>query len=58
MARKNNSYSNELKIQAVQSYLNGEGSYVTVAQKYGLKSKTQLENWVKNYRNTGSVEAF
>ncbi|MFF2290445.1 hypothetical protein [Peribacillus butanolivorans] len=43
MSRKNNSYSYKLKIQAVQSYLNGEGSYVKVAQMYGLKSKTQLE---------------
>lgn len=58
MSRKNNSYSYELKIQAVQSYLNGEGSYVKVAQMYGLKSKTQLENWVEKYRETGSVDAF
>ena len=47
MSRKNNRYTDELKLQAVQSYLNGEGSYVTLAKRYGLKSKTQLENWVK-----------
>ncbi|MED1305285.1 transposase [Bacillus pacificus] len=27
-------YSNELKIQVVKSYLNGEGSQSTIAKKY------------------------
>lgn len=55
MSRKNNHYTDELKLQAVQSYLNGEGSYVTLAKRYGLKSKTQLENWVKWYKANGTV---
>ncbi|HFJ9279606.1 transposase [Bacillus cereus] len=37
-------YSDELKIQAVKSYLNGEGSQSTIAKKYKLKSRTQLMN--------------
>lgn len=55
MSRKNNRYTDELKLQAVQSYLNGEGSYVTLAKRYGLKSKTQLENWVKWYKANGTI---
>ena len=55
MSKKNQHYSDELKIQAVHSYLNGEGSYVTLAKRYGLKSKTQLENWVKWYKANGTV---
>ncbi len=47
--RKYKKYSVELKLQAVQDYLNGGGSYVTVSKKYGLRSKTQLENWVLWY---------
>ncbi len=47
--RKNKKYSEELKLQAVQDYLNGGGSYVTVSKKYGLRSKTQLESWVLWY---------
>ncbi len=47
--RRNKKYSAELKLQAVQEYLNGGGSYVTVSKKYGLRSKTQLENWVLWY---------
>nr|WP_142320475.1 transposase [Bacillus cereus] len=37
MAKKGttfNTYSNEIKLSAVQSYLNGEGSYDMIAEKY------------------------
>ena len=47
----NNVYSSELKLQAVQSYLNGEGSYLTISTKYGLKNTFQLRTWVKMYNN-------
>lgn len=49
MSRKNKRYSKELKLQAVQSYLNGEGSYEELRKRYGLLSSTQLKNWVKWY---------
>ncbi|WP_234447747.1 transposase [Viridibacillus soli] len=39
MVRKNNRYSDELKLQAIQSYLNGAGSYVSLAKQYDLKVK-------------------
>ncbi len=42
-------YSSELKIQVVKSYLNGEGSQSAIAKKYKLKSKTQFMNWVRKY---------
>lgn len=48
---RNNVYSPTLRMQAVHSYLNGEGSYLSIAAKYGLKSSTQLRNWVKMYNN-------
>ena len=50
-AGKNNVYSNELKLKAIQSYLNGEGSLREVAAKYGLRSKTPLQTWLKMYNN-------
>ncbi|WP_257149373.1 transposase [Bacillus pseudomycoides] len=31
-------YSDELKIQVVKSYLNGEGSQTAIAKKYKLKN--------------------
>ncbi|MDZ5610569.1 transposase [Bacillus pseudomycoides] len=50
-----NTYSEELKLSAVQSYLNGEGSYCTVAEKYQIRSSTQLKNWVKKYKEFGEI---
>ncbi|MED4654919.1 helix-turn-helix domain-containing protein [Bacillus pseudomycoides] len=43
-------YSDELKIQVVKSYLNGKGSQTAIAKKYKLKSRTQLMNWVRRYQ--------
>ena len=48
---RNKTYSAELKIQAVEDYLNGIGSYQTISVKYGLRSTMQLRNWVKVYNS-------
>ena len=48
-SRKYKKYSTELKLQAVKDYLNGEGSYETLKEKYELRSSTQLKNWVMWY---------
>lgn len=50
-----NIYSEELKLSAVQSYLNGEGSYNKIKEKYQLRSSTQLKNWVKKYKECGEI---
>ncbi|NLM04586.1 MAG: transposase [Clostridiales bacterium] len=43
-------YSFEFKLEVVKDYLNGEtGGYGTIAEKHGVKSNSQIENWVKNY---------
>jgi transposase len=58
MAKKGsnfNSYSDELKLAAVQSYLNGEGSYGAIAKKYAIKSSTQVKNWVTKYQEHGQI---
>ncbi len=46
---KNNHYSDELRLQAVHSYLNGEGSLRQIAAKYGIRNERQLNVWVKMY---------
>lgn len=46
---KQNRYSRELKIQAVQSYQNGEGSLRAVSKKYGIKDKKTLREWIMWY---------
>ena len=48
---KNNVYSSELKLKAIQSYLNGEGSLRETAARYGLRNKAQLQKWLKMYNN-------
>ena len=51
-----NTYSNEIKLSAVQSYLNGEGSYDMIAEKYQIRSSTQFKNWVKNIKNAVKLQ--
>ena len=47
----NKVYPMELKLQAVNDYLNGKGSYETIAAEYGLRAEEQLRQWVKMYNN-------
>ena len=42
-------YSSEVKAKAVNDYLAGKGSQQTIAALYGLRSKTQLQKWIKMY---------
>ena len=45
-------YHSDFKLQVVEDYLSGKsGSLTSIARKYGLKSKSQIEIWVKKYRN-------
>lgn len=47
-------YSFEFKLNVVLDYLSGEtGGYKTLAKKYNIKSKTQIENWVNRYEQFG-----
>lgn len=48
---KNKVYSPETKLAAVQAYLNGEGSYISLSAKFGIKGKDQLRQWVKMYNS-------
>ena len=45
----NKGYSKELKLAAVTAYLNGKGSLRQLAERFGLRSKRQLINWLKEY---------
>ncbi|MFB7142942.1 transposase [Gottfriedia sp. NPDC056225] len=44
-------YSIEFKLKAVKRYEDGFGSYVSISEELGLRSSTQLKEWVKKYRN-------
>lgn len=47
-------YSYEFKKKVVRAYLNGEGSYVHLAKKYGVKDKKQVSDWVHSYNEFGN----
>ena len=47
----NRVYSTELKLKAIAAYKNGEGSFRSIASKYGLRSETQLKKWIEVYNS-------
>lgn len=51
---KNRSYSKEAKINAVNDYLNENGSLNEICKKYNIRSNKQLRSWIKVY-NSGRV---
>ena len=53
---QNNHYSKELKTSAVNDYLNGKGSLHNICTKYGIRSSTQLKNWIKVYNSGGILK--
>ena len=50
---KNKSYSKDLKISAINDYLNGEGSLQDICTKYGIRSHRQLCRRVMSGHNIG-----
>ena len=48
-SRKNHRYPEEIKRKAVEDYLSGKGSLEQIGGKYGLRSITQLRQWIKVY---------
>ncbi|MEG1062061.1 MAG: transposase, partial [Oscillospiraceae bacterium] len=44
---KNRVYSPELKKQAVEAYLAGKSSQADVCEKYGIRARIQLRDWIK-----------
>ena len=46
-------YSFDFKKQVVDAYLRGEGGYTFLAEKYGVKNRRQVLNWVHYYEQLG-----
>ena len=42
----------EQRIEAALSYLNGEGSYKFIADRYGVE-QTRIKVWVRQYKANG-----
>ena len=48
-SHKNKKYSAELKIEAVQAYIRGEGSLRDICKKYNIFSPERLRQWILWY---------
>ena len=46
-------YSFEFKMGVVKAYLNGEGGYRYLANKYSIPAKRRIEEWVHAYKEFG-----
>lgn len=58
MVQSNNkTYSKELKLLAVQEYLDGKSSQRDIVKKYHLRSSCQLRNWIKVYTTHGEIKS-
>ena len=45
--KSNKKYSKALKEQAVLDYLMGQGSQNDICKKYGIRSRSKLQRWIK-----------
>ncbi|UJS27434.1 transposase [Macrococcoides canis] len=53
-SHSNKRYSVEVKFNAVQDYLSGEGSLLMICNKYNISGKSVLRGWIKQY-NEGKL---
>ncbi|MCM3024058.1 transposase [Heyndrickxia ginsengihumi] len=43
-------YDEGFKQQVVDAYLSGEGGYVSIAKKFGVRSTTNVAKWVNGFK--------
>ena len=54
----NRSYSKELKQQVINDYLNGKDSFIGLANKHNISSKTIVSNWVRKYNKGIEIKDY
>ncbi|MDK2587411.1 transposase [Romboutsia sedimentorum] len=55
MSKKHKKYSKELKLKAVNLYIKEGYSSYQIAEMLEIRSKTQVQNWVNNYKAKGET---
>ena len=50
-------YTAEMKVAAVEEYLQGEGSIQTICRKYGIRDTHTFRNWIKVYNAHGDFNS-
>jgi len=53
--RDQRSYSEEIRRKAVEDYLSGAGSMLSVVSRYGIRSENLLGRWIKAYNCHGEI---
>ena len=53
----NKHYPKELQEQAVRDYLSGKGSLLQICQRYGIRAKSKLQDWIKKYNGHEELKA-
>ena len=56
-SKRNKKYSGELKQQAVLDYLAGRGSQNDICKKYGIRSRSRLQSWIKMYNGNEKLKS-
>ena len=56
-AKGNKKYSKELKVQAILDYLAGQGSQDDICKKYGIRSKSKLQAWIRKYNDHENLKS-
>ncbi len=46
-------YSTKLKMKVVKAYLNNEGGYIYLADKYSISNESIVRKWVNAYKSQG-----
>ena len=54
---RNRKYPEEIKRKAVEEYLSGKGSLEQIGEEYGLRSISQLRQWLKVYNAHGDFNS-
>jgi len=54
---RNKHYPFELKLNAVNAYLQGEESLSQIAGRYGIRSKKVLKDWIRQYNTHGEIKS-
>ena len=55
---RNQTYTGEFKTEVIKAYLEGEGSYESLAKKYQITSHTLISNWVSKYNRHNEIKAY
>ena len=51
----NKKYSEDFKLSVVKEYYEGDLGVRLLARKYNLPSKNYITNWIKYFKNTGTI---